>query len=238
MADAIAEIAPLGVHTGRDPEAGVRGVLRFPGGSAALAAAARRLDASPAAVALSCCARALADELAGEDTLFHVMSSNRHLPGVARLVTPMSQWVPLLLRDVRDGAMEDLVRRTKWSALAALRHGAYDPDAYADARGIGREAGEGAWDGFFFNFLPSARALTADPADESPTVTTAPPTVRTGPVFYLVIREGSPLTVICRTMVRSVGPATVGRLLHRIHDLLAELCREGAEERVRADGSR
>lgn len=217
----VAATGALGRHEDRDPAAAVRGILRSAEAGRALPRAAHGLGVSAAAVLVTCCARAVAEELSGDDALLHVMASNRYLPGVARLVTPLSQWTPLLLRDLRTGPLPDLVRRIRWDLLSGLRHGSYDSDAYADARGIGREAGEGAWDGFFVNILPGG--APAPGPDQDPEVTLEPAQVRTGPVFYLQIREGIPLTVGCRTMLRSVGAERVDRLLRRIRDLVLDL---------------
>ncbi|MEU7799660.1 condensation domain-containing protein [Micromonospora arborensis] len=184
--------------------------------------AARRLGVTLPALLLTVYARALAATTGQPDQLLWQLSSNRMDPTVRRLVSSMTQWVPMLAGGDPDGPLRPPARDINVAAVRALQHGVYDPFAgdltYFDQ-------------GSFFTFIPAPPDAAADPVSSEPEpvrIEFLAPRAYSGPSFYVVARVHPYVQLTMRVMRSGYGRPEVERFLTAMTDLLLRAVKDAA----------
>ncbi|MFG3705924.1 condensation domain-containing protein [Micromonospora sp. NPDC047670] len=182
--------------------------------------AARNLRVTLPTLLLTVYAQALAATTGRTDQLLWQLAANRLDPAVRRLVSSMTQWVPMLAACDPDGPLRPLAREINIAAVRALQHGVYDPFAVAPMD----------FDhGSFFTFIPA-------PADAGPAssevvpgrVEFLPPRAYSGASFYLMAWVHPHVQLTVRVMRDGYGRAEVERFLTTMTDLLLRAVKDAA----------
>ncbi|MFG1869606.1 condensation domain-containing protein [Micromonospora arborensis] len=184
--------------------------------------AARRLRVTLPTLLLTVYAQALAATTGQPDQLLWQLSSNRMDPTVRRLVSSMTQWVPMLAGGDPDGPLRPLARDINVAAVRALQHGVYDPYAVELAD----------FDhGSFFTFIPAPADAVPDSAPGEPEpgrIEFLAPRAYSGPSFYVLARVYPRVQLIMRVMRSGYGRAEVERFLSTMTDLLVRVVKDAA----------
>ncbi|MEV5694653.1 condensation domain-containing protein [Micromonospora globbae] len=174
--------------------------------------AAQHLRVTLPNLLLAVYAQALAATTGVADQLLWQLAANRLDPAVRRLVSSMTQWVPMLVPVDPDGPLGSVAREVNVAAVRAMRHGVYDPFA----------VGPHDFDhGSYVTFIPP-------PADADPASTEVlpgriewlPPRSYSGASFYLIARAHPTVQLTLRVMRDGYGRAEVERFLTTMADLL------------------
>ncbi|SCL44452.1 Condensation domain-containing protein [Micromonospora citrea] len=182
--------------------------------------AARRLRITVPTLLLTVYAQALAATTGRTDQLLWQLASNRLDPTVRRLVSSMTQWVPMLAACDPDGPLPPMARGVNVAALRAMQHGVYDPFAVAPMD----------FDhGSFFTFIPAPADADPEPSEVAPRrVEFLPPRAYSGASFYLMAWVHPCVQFTLRVMRGGYGRAEVERFLTTMTDLLLRAVEEPA----------
>ncbi|SIR29473.1 condensation domain-containing protein [Micromonospora avicenniae] len=174
--------------------------------------AAQHLQVTLPNLLLAVYAQVLAASTGVADQLLWQLSANRLEPSVRRLVSSMTQWVPMLASCDPGGPLGPVAREVNVAAVNAMRHGVYDPFA----------VGTHDFDhGSYFTFLPPPDDADPEPSEVTPgRIEWLPPRAYSGASFYLVARAYPSVQLTLRVMRDGYGRADVERFLTAMVDLL------------------
>ncbi|MET8910941.1 condensation domain-containing protein [Micromonospora sp. NPDC004551] len=182
--------------------------------------AARHLQVTLPTVLLTVYAQALALTTGLTDQLLWQLAANRLDPTVRRLVSSMTQWVPMLASGDPDGPLRPMAREVNVAAVRAMQHGVYDPFAVTPMD----------FDhGSFFTFIPAPADTDPAPSEAAPgRIEFLPPRAYSGASFYLMARVHPYVQLTLRVMRSGYGRAEVERFLTTMTDLLQRAVKDAA----------
>ncbi|MDG9675903.1 condensation domain-containing protein [Micromonospora sp. DH14] len=182
--------------------------------------AARQLRVTLPALLLTVYAQALAATTGRPDQLLWQMSSNRMDPTARRLVSSMTQWVPMLVECGTDGPLRPLARDINVAAVRSLQHGVYDPYA-VEAMDFDH--------GSFFTCIPAPADAAFDPAPPEPRrIEFLAPRAYSGASFYVLAHVYPSVQLTMRVMRSGYGRDEVERFLGTMTDLLLRAVKDAA----------
>ncbi|TDC38757.1 hypothetical protein E1211_05950 [Micromonospora sp. 15K316] len=180
--------------------------------------AAQHLRVTLPNLLLAVYARALAVTTATPEQLLWQLAANRLDPSVRRLVSSMTQWVPMTAAGDPERPLGQSAQEVNLAAVRAMRHGVFDPFAVTP---------QDFDHGSYFTFIPAP-----DDADPGPTellperLEWLAPRAYSGASFYLVARAYPSVQLTLRVMRDGYGRADAERFLVTMSGLL----RRAAEE--------
>ncbi|MGN9777614.1 condensation domain-containing protein [Micromonospora sp. H33] len=182
--------------------------------------AAQGLQVTLPNLLLAVYAQALAATTGVADQLLWQLAANRLDPAVRRLVSSMTQWVPLLVPGDPDGGLPPVAREVNVAALRAMQHGVYDPFAVTP---------QDFDHGSYFTFIPAPVDADPVPSEVVPgSFEWLPARAYSGASFYLVAWVYPHVQLTLRVMRSGYGRADVERFLTAMTDLLLRAVKDTA----------
>ncbi|MBM7495077.1 hypothetical protein JOD64_006299 [Micromonospora luteifusca] len=184
--------------------------------------AARQLGVTLPTLLLTVYAQTLATTTDRPDHLLWQLSANRMDPTVRRLVSSMTQLVPMLVECDPDGPLRPLARDINVAAVRALQHGVYDP---FDVELTDFDHGT------FFTFIPAPADAASDPAPSTPEpgrIEFLAPRAYSGASFYVLAEVHPYVQLTMRVMRSGYGRPEVERFLSTMTDLLLRAVKDAA----------
>lgn len=197
---------------------------------AAAQRAAQHVQVTLSNLVLTAYARALATTTGTDSHLLWLLSANRLSPPVRRLVSSMTQWVPLIATSTPGAVTAADAHDVNVAALTALQHGTYDPFGVPPL-----DFDRGA----FYMFLPPPATTgpenpitTATSTMEPPSVELIPPRGYSGASFYLVVDVYPQVRLTLRVMRVGYGQEQVVFFLETMTQLLRQVVGQSARGRT------
>jgi hypothetical protein len=183
---------------------------------------ARKLQVTLPNLLLSAYAQALAATTGTPRHLLWLLTGNRLDPAVRRLVSSLTQWVPLAVECPPGTPVAVAAADVNVTALTAAQYGVYDPFAVPPL-----DFDRGA----FFTYLPPPLTATTEESTEESTVEKAwvewlPPRGYSGASFYLIASVFPSVRLTLRVQRGGYGRPEADHFLGTMTRLLRQAARE------------